>query len=222
MQSGVGKLTFDHSEVLERIRRRWLSNLAHDLSGPAFTARGYVRMTLRATENHLAENHKRYLTLAIENIERLAAAARRMEDFPSARDFEFRMFDLRDMLVEAIAEIVPSLAARNVRLRQEVSDDPMTTIGDRGKIAQALGGFMTAAARAAEPGSELEISAAEAEGLISIRLTSGGSNFSGECAPDISVPSRLWQSHGGSTYTHITAIQYLLTCELPVIRSNPE
>lgn len=215
MQSGVGKPTFDSTEVLERIRRQWLSNLAHDFSGPLFTARGYIRMTLQAPENHLSGDHKRYLTLALENIERLAALARAIEDFPPAGGFEFQSFDLRGVLAEAIAGIGPLLQAKSARLRQDSRDVPLTTTGDRGKIAQALGGFLTAIAGAARPGSELEITSAEADGLIATELTAA---IEPAATLDLSLPSRLWQSHGGSTSAHHTDSQYSLTCELPVIR----
>ena len=218
MQSGVGRVTFDRTKVLEQIRRQWLSNLAHDLSGPLFTARGYIRMILQAPDCHLSEDHKRYLALALENIERLAALARTMEDFPSAQEFEFQSFDVRNLLLEAIAEIVPVLEGRNVRVRQELSDGPMTTTGDRGRLAQALGAFFAAAARAVEPGGELGISAAEADRLVAIRLTASTAGSHAETGPDISLPSRLWQSHGGSIRTHRAEKQYSLTCELPVIR----
>jgi two-component system, OmpR family, sensor histidine kinase BaeS len=218
MQSGVDKLTFDRTEVLDRIRQQWLSNLAHNLSGPLFTARGYIRMALQTPEGDSSENHARYLTLALENIDKLGALVREMENLPSAGDFDFEPLSLRELLVEAIAEIAPVLEAKRARLRQDLGDGPMATTGDRGKLGQALGGFLAAAARAVDPGGDLEISAAEADGLVAIRLTAGSTNIHPEFEPDISLPSRLWQSHGGSTGAHQAETQYSLTCELAVIR----
>lgn len=175
-------------------------------------------MTLQAPEDHLSDNQKRYLMLAIENIERLAALARTVEDFPSARDFEFHMFDLRDVLIEAIAKVSPFLEERNVRWQQDWNNEPMKTIGDRAKIAQGLGGFITAVANAVQPGTGLTVSAAEADGLITVRITAGNIDCSHDFEPDISLPSRLWKSHAGSTSAYHTETQYSLTCELPVIR----
>lgn len=216
MQSGVGKLTLDDAEVLEQIRQQWLSNLAHNLSGPLFTARGYIRMALQARETPLPENHQRYLTLALENIERLGALARNLEEFPSPQDFEFRSFAMRDALVEAITAVVPCLQGKDAQFRQNLIDGPMTTVGDRKKLAQALGGFFEAAARAVERHGTFEISADETDGLISIRLSASTAGPTLDLQPDISTASRLWQSHGGSTSVLQTERQYSLTCELPV------
>lgn len=218
MQSGVVKLTLDDTDVLEQIRQHWLSNLAHNLSGPLFTARGYVQMALQAPDAPLSEIHKRYLTLALENIARLGALAQNLEEFPSLHDFEFQSFGLREALIDAITDIVPCLQGKGAQLRQNLSDGPMTTVGDRKKLEQALGGFLAAAARAVEPRGALEISAAEADGLITIRLSASTASPIRDFQPDISIASRLWRSHGGSTSALQAQRQYSLTCELPVIR----
>lgn len=205
------------SEIIDLIREHWLSNVAHNLSNPIFAARGYIRMVLRAADSELSEGDRHYLTLALDNIDKLFSQVRALEAFPAIRDFEFTSFCVRDLLREILEQMAPSLADKNTRLNQFFPAGSANTIGDRTKVRLALEEFLAAAARFAIPDGALDVSVRQTNGLIAVVLNADSASRPPEAAPDIAGAAGLWQLHGGYVRTCRTDKGYSLTCELPVI-----
>jgi signal transduction histidine kinase len=213
------KLELGGSQILEQMRECWLSNVIHDFSNPLFSARGYVRLVLEERDGPLPESSRRYLNSVLENIGTLTALARELKDYRANENFELELFSFRDLLLDAISEVVPLSAGDNLNLRQTISNEPLYTIGDRQKLGQALRGFLSAVIQSANRGGQIEVSAGEDDDRITMRLTASGAAPVGGFQPDVSAPSRLWRLHGGITsFGNPSGGVYSFICELPVIR----
>ncbi len=206
-----------HSEIVAFIREHWLSNLAHNLSSPLSAARGYIRMILRNGCSDFSEADKRYLTRALDNLDKLVLQVRGLESWPDIQDLEFTSFRLGDLLQEVLETFRPSLAGNNTKVRERFRDGSAIMIGDRAKLRMALESFFDAAARFAIPNGVLGISACEKNGLIAIRLNADSAHPCAVLQPDLTTAARLWHVHGGHFCTSHTDNSYSLTCELPVI-----
>lgn len=204
-------------EIFALIRQHWLSNLAHNLSNPLFAARGYIRMLLQNSGAGLSEPAKRYLGLALDNIDRLVLLVRGMESFPELSDLEFTSFSVHDLLQEAVEKVRRSPANRTVEVKERFSMESASTIGDYAKLRMALEEFVAAAARFAAPDGVIDISAHEADGRIAVQLTAGPVRPGADLPADLSTASGLWQLHGGRVYSSHSEKGYSLTCELPLI-----
>ena len=211
MAAGVRKFTVERSEALEHIRAHWLSNLSHSLSSPLFTARGYVRLMLQ--DESLSQSHRRYLGVVLENIDKLVALARELNEFPSPENFDLMSFGLRDVLLDAVKEA-------GVKVKGEISESPMNTTGDRRKLGQALRGFLAAAAQCAGSEGPIELSAGQVDGQITVRVTAGRAHSFEGPQPDLFIPTMLWRLHGGSICADWSEERYSIVCDLPVIQST--
>ncbi len=219
MKQGVDKFAFNSSEALEIIREHWLSNLGHSLSGPLFTARGYLRMTLASPQDNSSANTLRYLNLALENIEHLVVILQQLADFSTDSKLELAPFQLDAALQEALAEILPQLAGKNIALEQNLPDITMITAGDADKLTQALRGFIAAVAQRANSPGLIKVSAAESDGRIGVQLIACPVDGIANIVPDLSGPAGLWQLHGGTVHATQTEGCSCIMCELPLIRS---
>ena len=102
----VEKTKLNGYQILDRLRSHWLSTLAHDLSNPLFVARGYTRLALEEKDSQLTPSQRKYLTAALENIERLVTFAQELNDFPATDGFELDTVSFRTLLQQAADEIL--------------------------------------------------------------------------------------------------------------------
>src|SRR5260370_21462798 len=79
----VERTKLDGYQILDRLRSHWLRTLAHDLSSPLFVARGYTRLALEEKGSPLTPSQRRYLTVVLENIDRLVTLAQELNDIPA-------------------------------------------------------------------------------------------------------------------------------------------
>jgi signal transduction histidine kinase len=214
------KTKLDGYQVIERIRSHWLSTLAHDLAGPLFAARGYTRLALEEKDGPLTASRRRYLTGVLENIDRLVAFAQELSDVPAIDGFEFDTVSFRSLLQQAGAEIRSDLAEKDILLTEQFSDGPLATIGDREKLTLAVRGFLLLAVELTGRGGTVKIQAHEENEKIILRFSATrGPEVSPTSPPDVSTPCKLWRLHGGAASVSLAPdSEYLVACELPVIR----
>jgi signal transduction histidine kinase len=217
----VEKIKLDGYQILDRLRSHWLRTLAHDLSSPLFVARGYTRLVLEEKGGPLTPSQRKYLTVVSENIDRLVALAQELNDIPATDGLEFDTVSVRTLLQQAAAEIRSDLAAKSMLLTEHFSEDPLATIGDREKLAAAVRGFLHLAVELTGHGGTVKVQAHEENEKIILRFsTTRSPEASREASPpDVSVPCKLWRLHGGATSVSLAPdSEYLVACELPVIR----
>ena len=219
VKEGASRVQVGGMEVLDQIRERWLANMRHDLCGPLFTCRGYVRLVLESQDGgQLSDTRRRYLGRTLENLEKLVTLARELDNCPVSGALELTAFEFREMLLEALAEAGPFLDGKNLQLPLDLSSLTVTTIGDRNQLSQALREFLAATVRCTNSAGTIEVTASEAYGQIKVQLTGSPVQAASGSQPDISGPSSIWRLHGGSVGASWVDGRYSLVCELPVIQ----
>jgi signal transduction histidine kinase len=220
-EMAVEKTKLDDYQILDRLRSHWLSTLAHDLSNPLFVARGYTRLALEEKDGQLTPSQRRYLTAVLENIDKLVTLAQELNDIPATHGLEFDTVSFRTLVQQATDEIRSDLAAKSMLLTEHFSEGPLATIGDREKLAVAVRGFLHLAVGLTGRGGTVKIQAHEEDEKIILRFSATrGPEASREASPpDVSTPCKLWRLHGGATSVSLAPDgEYLVACELPVIR----
>ena len=220
MRPGEAQKTgIDGSEVFDRMRSHWLSNLVHDLSGALFAARGYLRMVLEQSPGVLLEPQRRYLTTSLENVERIITLTQELNDFPGKDWFEFDTVAMRDLLRRSVAEVRASYP--KVRVLEEIEGGILTTIGDAGKLGLAVKTLLAQAFEFTGSGGTVQISAREEDEKIIVKF-SGSSLAAVKPSLDVSLACKILRFHGGNAYLppagKTLSEKYVVTCELPVIR----
>jgi signal transduction histidine kinase len=222
MRPGEAQKTgIDGSEVFDRMRSHWLSNVVHDLSGALFAARGYLRMVLEEPNQILSEPQRRYLTASLDNVSRIITLTQELNDFPGRDWFEFGTVAFHDLLHQAVADI--GAASPNVQVIEELDSGLLTTIGDAGKLALAMQAFLAAAFEFTGPGGTVRVQAREENEKIMVEFSAPPRpNAPLGSSPDLSLACKILRLHGGSAFLGATGKTlsegYLVTCELPVIR----
>ena len=211
---GVGT---DLDQAIEKIQEHWRSNIAHEFSNPLFAARGYVRMLL---ERRADETEKRFLTAALENIDKLVTLTQELEDFPTKNVLVLERLSLTDLLRDVINDITSESAAKGVRFAPLLATEGLGTIGDPQKLRQAMRSFCATLTEFTAPGGVIEIVAYEnAQELIVQFGTDRHPSALGMSLPDLSIPRKLLKLHGASTAIRYSPEgRYSVVCELPAIR----
>jgi signal transduction histidine kinase len=215
------KTGIDGSEVFDRMRSHWLSNVVHDLSGALFAARGYLRMVLEESPGVLPDPQRRYLTTSLENVERIITLTQELNDFPGKDWFEFDTIAIPDLLRKSVAELRPGYPG--VQVLEELEDGILTTIGDTGKVALAVKTLLAQAFEFTGSGGTVQIAAREEDEKIMIKFSASSVGTSpGKPSPDVSLACKILRFHGGSAHLPLAgktlSEEYVVTCELPVIR----
>jgi signal transduction histidine kinase len=215
------KTGIDDSEVFDRMRSHWLSNVIHDLSGALFAARGYLRMVLDDSHGVLLEPQRRYLTTSLENVERIIILTQELNDFPGKDWFEFDTIAIPDLLRKSVTEVRAGYPG--VQVLEELEGGPLTTIGDAGKLGLAVKTLLAQAFEFTGSGGTVQITAREEHEKINIKFSaSPPGTADGKPSPDVSLACKIFRFHGGSAYLppagKTLSEEYVVTCELPVIR----
>ena len=222
MRPGEAQQTgIDGSEVFDRVRSCWLSNVIHDLSGALFAARGYLRMVLEGSPGVLLEPQRRYLTTSLENVERIIILTQELNDFPGRDWFEFDTIAVRDLLRQSVAELRAGYPS--VQILEDLEGGILTTIGDTGKLRLAMKTLLAQAFEFTGSGGAVQITAREEDNKINLKFSaSSTATPEGKPSPDVSLACKILRFHGGSAYLppagKTLSQEYVVTCELPVIR----
>ena len=217
--SGMDHPEFDGAGALARIRELWLANLIHDLCGPLFTARGYVRLALEERSGPLTESSKRYLTAALENIGRLSDLADELSEFQDIRFFDLEFFNFRDLVKEVLAGASSILLEKNVRLTQDLAQGTIPMIGDRGKLCEVLRSFVATAVHFTRPDGAIDLVMSQEEDKVMLQFGGSPVHGNGGPGPGLPINERFWRMHGGRTSARLSEEHYTLICELPIVRS---
>lgn len=222
MKSGEAQKPAKHDpEIRDRIRKQWFSNVVHDFSNPLFAARGYLRLVLEERDGPLIDSQRRYVTAALENVAKLVALTRELDDFQEMDRLELGIVSFRSLLPATVKAVRANLIAQDVVLTERMSDGSLSTIGDAKKLEAAVCGFLFAAVEFTGPSGSVHTEAREENGKIFLEFSTirKPGTAPPEVVPDTSVACRMWRLHGGScSFGTGSDGGYLVSCELPILR----
>ena len=111
--------------------------------------------------------------------------------------------------------IAVSFCETDVHFVEQMSDNPLNTIGDSAKLASAMQGFLAAAVDFTGAGGTVCIEATPEVDKVVIRMSATGDGSNP--ATDISRASKILRLHGATVSLQTSSEQgFLLQCDVPV------
>jgi two-component system phosphate regulon sensor histidine kinase PhoR len=146
-QVGAVAILHDVSELerLETIRRDFVANVSHELKTPITAIRSLVE-TLIDDEGMSAENHRKFLTKAMNQTLRLSTivsdllALSRLES--AGLDMIRVPLDLREVVTSSMQVLLPVSEDKNIIIESQVPDEPVMVLGDREALFQSVNNLL--------------------------------------------------------------------------------
>lgn len=164
---------------LTRQREDFVSSTSHELRTPITSIVGYTDLLLDAdrpeAEHGWVVAIERNATRLLQLVEDLLA----LGDAPASDAPARELFPISALVDEAAGDSGPFAATRSISLTTEAPAG-LTGYGDRAELARALGHLIANAVKFAPAGSSVMVSAARADGTVTISVTDAGPGMDAE------------------------------------------
>lgn len=165
-----------HLKELERLRREFLGDVAHELRSPIFNIQGYLDTLLEGALQD-EEVATRFLNKAAKHADHLSSLVEDLVTISRIEAGELILdqseFDIKELMAEVAELLEVNARAKNIRLECEfLPEPPCVVFADRGKIRQVLfnllGNSIKYGRADGRTGMQLEVNAAAGQAVIKI------------------------------------------------------
>jgi len=166
-------------EAIERRRLQLVGDVAHELRTPLSTLDGYLEGlqdgVVQATPQTFAllQRETRRLTRLVGDLSELWRAEARQLPLTIER------VDVGDVVSEATMRFATLAAERRVRVEADVSDGA-AALGDRDRVIQVLGNYLSNAIRYAPEGSTVVVRSRVREAIVELSVSDAGPGLSAD------------------------------------------
>ncbi len=186
--SGESRLLRE-KEILEEYRASFLSRISHELLSPLSVIKGYINL-LSKKEDDLKKLD--YIEKIIRSVSRLEiminnfVVSTREGLYPAV--YEFKIFDLTELLFEIYEENLPLAQERNINFVLKMPPFPNIVIGDPGALKSGITNILNNALKFTTPGGEVIIEAERENNKMKVSIIDTGPGISKEELPYIFKP----------------------------------
>ncbi len=174
-------------EEMERFRREYLGNFAHEIKTPVFNVQGYISTLLSGAMDDPTVNRV-YLERAERSAERIIDIVHYLEEISRLSSGQPRLERIRFDVVELAREIVEgmemSAGEREITL-EIVGARPMWVTADRKYVSQVFINLISNSIRYGTEGGWTRISFGVERGRVRVEVEDNGSGIDGEDLPRI-------------------------------------
>jgi signal transduction histidine kinase len=194
---------FREAQAANRAKDEFLVTLSHELRTPMTATLGWAAM-LRGHDLS-PENFR----LAVETIDRSTRAQAKLVDdildvsriVSGKIELSVASLDVREVVVAAIAAIRPSVAAKNLELRYDLSDIPTVAVADASRLQQVLWNLLSNAVKFTPSGGTISVILHPPEqDAVCIEVSDTGVGIPRHFLPH--VFERFRQADGGASRIH--------------------
>ena len=125
---------------MEDSRRSFVANVSHELRSPLTSVRGYVQAMLDGTIP--PEDVPKYLNVVNDETTRLTDLVRDLLDLSRLESGKFPLnlapFDINELLRRTLINFEGRIDAKGIEVDVELTDDPLTVMGDANRISQVV------------------------------------------------------------------------------------
>ena len=189
------------------MRREFLQNVSHELATPMTPVVGYLRLLLNEELGPLTDLQRKCLTSIETSTQRLRSVVDTLLDVSSLETgrmhYYARDYDFRRVAQNAIEQIRPKLAERDVTLVERVPDEPMPAQGDPDKLLRAMVHVLDNASKFTPTGGEVAVQVrAEGDEHLLFDVADSGPGVRPEhiariMEPFYQVDGSVTRDHGG-------------------------
>ncbi len=162
--------------ALDSSRRRFIATASHELRTPVFSLGGFLE--LLEDEDLDDETRAGFLDQVRQQTERLRKLSTDLLDLSrlDAGSVELRLEETEvDDLARTVAgEFLPTLGDDAVRLRTELTPEPVSALCDPDRVAQIVRILIDNALTHTPPGTEVLVSASRQDGRVRLSVTDSG------------------------------------------------
>lgn len=177
---GVVAVFHDISELkrLEQVRRDFVANVSHELRTPVTVIRGYAETLLGGALTTDPERAGAFLEKIHRHAERLASLIGDLLILSELESGETSP-ELAPVVIAGVAGHVCALLEEKARgkkisIAMQGLGEALPVLADRGKLEQVMVNLLDNAIKYTPENGSIAISAAEAEGMVSIAVTDSG------------------------------------------------
>jgi two-component system, OmpR family, phosphate regulon sensor histidine kinase PhoR len=169
---------------LEHIRRDFVANVSHELKTPVTSIKGFVETLLDGAMND-PQDAERFLRIIAKQADRLHAiiedllSLSKIEQSEDSDDIALQTVPLRGVLESAINTCQSISRERNIEVALDCGSQIQARINNL-LFEQAVVNLLDNAIKYSDPGREVLLSACEAAGELTIRVTDHGCGIAGE------------------------------------------
>jgi signal transduction histidine kinase len=130
----------DSLEKLEEMRRSFVANVSHELRSPLTSIRGYIQGVLDDTIG--AQDHKRYLSVALEETERLSKLINELLDLSQIEAGQFPLnlsvFDLNELIRRILVGLEENIIQKEMDVKVQFEEEQCWVEADPDRIQQVV------------------------------------------------------------------------------------
>lgn len=174
----------DNLKELERLRKEFLGNVAHELRSPLFNIQGYIHTLLEgAMEDE--EVSKRFLDKAAKNVDHLSALVEDLVTISKIEAGELKMeftnFNIIELVQEVIEILDLSAKQKNITLQPKYTvESPCMVNADRAKIRQVLINLVGNSIKYGRENGRTNINVLDMKGDVTIEVADNGEGIAEE------------------------------------------
>ena len=186
---GVIVVLHDISELrrADQVRRDFVANVSHELRTPLTAVRGYLEAM--GEPDVTADERQRFLEILTANtrrMERLVRDLLRLARLDAGQEsLELVACDVRELLQSVIADLAPSLQARQQSVEVTVAAGAEKVTADIGKLHDVLRNLIANASTYAPEGSTIRVSAERVAASVRLAIADQGPGIPDEDLPRI-------------------------------------
>ncbi|RYD82892.1 MAG: sensor histidine kinase [Sphingobacteriales bacterium] len=177
-----------HLKELERMRKEFLGDVAHELRSPIFNIQGYIHTLIEGALEDAEVSHK-FLGKAAKHVDHLSSLVEDLVTISRIEAGELKLevteFDIKELIKEVID--LQDLAAKqkNINLKCRFDEQVLLVRADRPKIKQVLNNLVGNSIKYGHEEGHTVINIEEAPGTVTIKITDNGEGIAEEHLPRI-------------------------------------
>ena len=165
-------------ERAEELRARFLSTVSHELRTPLTSVIGALGLLRGGMVADVPADAQRLVAIAETNATRLIRLVNDLLDIETleagAMRFDFRLFDLRGAMVEAVETMRGLAEGRGVALRLKTGETPAIVRGDSDRLVQVASNLLSNAVRFSPENSVVMVSLEVTPGRAVVSVQDAG------------------------------------------------
>ena len=177
-----------HLKELERMRKEFLGDVAHELRSPIFNIQGYIHTLIEGALEDPEVSHK-FLGKAAKHVDHLSSLVEDLVTISRIEAGELKLeiidFDIKELIKEVVDLQDLPAKQKNICLQLKFNDQPVLISADRPKIRQVLNNLIGNSIKYGTEDGHTIIDVDVQPGTATIKIADNGEGIAKEHLPRI-------------------------------------